>query len=57
MQKVFNNFLCSDLFDKLPLFLKKNFVKLATLIFVLQTKINFPKKNYTAKFSGKYHNL
>ena len=54
MQEVFNNFLCSDLFDKLPLFLKKKFRKISNSYFCITNKNKLPKKNYTAKFSGKY---
>lgn len=54
MQEIFNNFLCSDLFDKLPLFLKKKFRKISNSYFCITNKNKLPKKNYTAKFSGKY---
>ena len=54
MQEIFNNFLCSDLFDKLPLFLKKKFRKISNSYFCITNKNKLPKKNYTAKFSDNY---
>ena len=54
MQEIFNNFLCSNLFDKLPLFLKKKFRKISNSYFCVTNKNKLPRKNYTAKFSSNY---
>ncbi len=54
MKEKFNSFLCSNFFDRLPLFLKKKIRKINNSYFCITDKNKLPTKNYTTKFSNNY---